>query len=338
MTTSRQAALIPYGLADVESGVLYVEGVDGYLECLNTSSGELLARTEFAAKALAVWEGHVAGWRGVGQPNGLEVFAAQRQGRILSPVWGRTLELPDWVETGSAEPNRFTLEAEVRGRVVAVTWEAHARYEGGAPPPPRVEERETHDERRTIRLDQKNGAILGEDGSESAPRLEQNLPELPPTRRIEPYRQGTSWVTGSWRVSSVEAFLAKSVKEPGILLILREPVRGSGSREIQLSGAAAATAAVTPDGRLVFVHEPGTDELSWHVFSAETGARVNRLPFDAGTEAVAVVNGRVLYVVVEDIGTKHRRSLRCRDLHTAEAKWSHLLSEEVRKAPPPLRP
>ena len=179
---------------------------------------------------------------------------------------------------------------------------------------------------------------LGEDGSESAPRLEQNLPELPPTRRIEPYRQGTSWVTGSWRVSSVEAFLAKSVKEPGILLILREPVRGSGSREIQLSGAAAATAAATPDGRLVFVHEPGTDELSWHVFSAETGARVNRLPFDAGTEAVAVVNGRVLYVVVEDIGTKHRRSLRCRDLHTAEAKWSHLLSEEVRKAPPPLRP
>lgn len=338
MTLPGMAAQIPYGLADVEGGTIYVEGPDGYLECLDMESGELLARTEFPARPLAVREGHIIGWRpGTPRPNALVVFAVHRRDGTLSPIWERPLELPDWVDTQASETGRFTITADVDDEFV-ITWEAHSRYPGGAPPPPQVEEAATHDERRTVRLDPETGAAVGQERAELAPSPEQALPEVPPTSRIVPYRSGTSWVTRSWRVGSADAFLVRTAEEPGIVLVRSDSAGAAGPGDIRLTSDPAAEAAVTPDGSLVFIHEPGGDAPAWHVFSAETGERITRIPFDSGTEGVAVVNDRVLYLVVEGLGMTHRRSLRCRNLHTAEAMWSHLLSEEARKAPPPLQP
>jgi hypothetical protein len=230
------------------------------------------------------------------------------------------------------------LEAEIQGGLVVVTWEAHSRYQGGAPPPPQVEEAATRDERRIVRLDRETGAVMGQERAELAPSPEPALPELPPTSRMVPYRSGTSWATQSWRAGSADVFLVRTAEEPGIVLVRRDSGGADGSGEIRLTSDPAAEATLTPDGRLVFIHEPGGDAPAWHVFSTETGEPITRLPFDSGTEGVAVVNDRVLYLVVEDLGTTRRRSLRCRNLHTAEAMWSQLLSEEARKAPPRLRP
>lgn len=335
MTLPGTAAQIPYGLADVEGGTIYVEGPDGYLECLDMESGKLLARTEFPARLLAVREGRIIAWRpGTPQPNALVVFAAQPREGTLSPIWQRPLELPDWVDTQSSEPERFTLTADADDEFV-ITWEAHSRYQGGPPPPPQIEEAHTHDERRTVRLDAETVAAVGQERAEKVAVPEQALPELPPNRYIVPYRSGTSWRTQSWRSGSADAFLVRAAEEPGIVLVRRDADGAAGLSEIRLTSDPAAEAAVAPDGSLVFIHEPGGDPPAWHVFSAETGEQISRLPFDSGTEGVAVVNDQVLYLVVEDLGTKRRRSLRCRNLHSAEEMWSHLLGEVSLRPPPP---
>lgn len=333
------ALQIPHGLADPEPDVAYVVGPQGFIHCLDLGSGDILARTDFPGSPLTIDRGVLIGWRPApDQPNAVRLFATVRQGDVLRPKWEEALHLPGWVEIGSPEPNRFTLEADIRDRLVVVTWEAHSRYRGGAPPPPQVEEAETHDERRTVRLDLETGAVVGQERAELTPSPEQALPDVPPTRRIVPYRSGTSWDTRSWRVGSADAFLVRTTEQPGIVLVRGASGGSAGPGEIRLTSDPAAEAAVTPDGRLVFIHESGGDALAWHVFSAETGERIARLPFDSGTEGVAVVNDWVLYLVIEDLGTTRRESLRCRNLHTAEAMWSYLLSEKTRKAPPPLPP
>jgi hypothetical protein len=334
------ALRIPHGIADPEGNVAYVVGPEGLIHCLELGSGEILARTDFPASPLTIDRGTLIGWRPApGQPNAVRLFAAVRQGNVLRMKWEKTLYLPDWVEVDSLEANRFTLEATIESKLVVVTWEAHSRYRGGAPPPPQVEEAATHEERRTVRLDPETGAAVGQERTEPALSLEEQvLPEVPPTMRIVPYRSGTSWVTQSWRVGSADAFLARTVKEPGIVLVRHDPAGAAGPSEIRLTNDPAAEAAVTPDGRMVFIHEPGGDAPAWHVFSAETGDRITRLPFDPGTEGVAVVNDQVLYLVVKDRGGTRRRSLRSRNLQTGEAMWSFLLSEETLRAPPPLRP
>ena len=180
------AVNIPHGIADPEGNVAYVVGPEGLLHCLELGTGEILARTGFSASPLTIDRGTLIGWRpATGQPNTVRLFAAVRQGNVLRLKWEETLELPDWVEVDSLEPNRFTLEATIEGKQVVVTWEAHSRYRGGAPPPRQVEEAATHDEHRTLRLDPETGAAVGQEQAEPALSLEEQvLPELPPTMRI----------------------------------------------------------------------------------------------------------------------------------------------------------
>ena len=123
-----------------------------------------------------------------------------------------------------------------------------------------------------------------------------------------------------------------------MVLVRESPGRTTGPVEIRLTDDPAAEAAVTPDGSLIFIHEPAGGAPTWHVFSAETGERITSLPFDVGTRGVAVVNERVLYLVVEDRGTTQRWSLRCRNLHSTELLWSYVLKEDVRSKAPPLPP
>lgn len=273
-----------------------------------------------------------------GRPDAVQVFAAVRRGDTLSPIWEYVLDLPGWVDVRSTEPNRFSLEAEIQRPELVITWEAHSRYEGGAPPPPKVEEAQTRDERRTIRLNLESGASTSQEQIELAPSPNQAIAEVPTTKKIVPYRLGASWVTNPWRQGSSEAFLVTSEDEPGIVLVRRDPEGTAVPSEVRLTDHPGAEAAVTPDGNLIFIHEPSEGVSAWRVFSAVTGEQITKLPFESGTEVVGVVNDNVLYTVVEYTEATIRRSLRCRNLDDTEVKWSLLLSEEARKAPRPPAP
>lgn len=330
---------VPYGCADPEWRAAYIVGPQGKIHLLDLTSGETKARTEFAGTPLTIDDGVLIGWTPApDQRNALRLFALVQEGDVLRPKWEAELELPDWVETGSSEPNEFVLQAEIENERVTVSWEAHARYRGGAPPPRQVEEAATHDERRTLHLDRQTGRLVGKEHVEAAPGPQQALPEMTPDRKIVSYHSGTSRLTRPWPAGSAKSFLVRTGKQPGMVLVRESPGRTTGPVEIRLTDDPAAEAAVTPDGSLIFIHEPAGGGPAWHVFSAETGERITSLPFDVGTRGAAVVNERVLYLVVEDRGTTERWSLRCRNLHTTELLWSYVLKEDVRSKAPPLPP
>lgn len=337
--TTQSTARIPLGIADVSASVGYVVGKAGRILALSLTSGEVLAQTEFSATPLTVHKGTVIGWSVIrDQANALHVFAATRKGSVLEPKWREALELPVWVEVDAPEPSALALEATVEGRSIDVTWEAHSSYRGGAPPPSEIENAARHDERHTIRFDLGSGAVLARHTSQSTPSAEQALPDAGTGRRVVAYRFETSWLTQSWRVGTIEAFLAKPDSASRMVLVHRDARDRQYTNEITLTNDPAGEASVTPDGRFIFIQERGARGPAWQVFAADTGDRVSSLPFDPGTESVAVVNDRVVYLVVEHAATTARRSLRCRDLRTGEALWSHLLDEEtLRAAPPPPR-
>jgi hypothetical protein len=331
-----QATLwIPHGIADAKADLAYVAGPDECIVALNLTRGEIVARSDFAAKPLAADGDLLVGWTSViAQPNAVRLIAALRRGEKIRSAWEATLELPDWVDLESAEPDAFTLDAEIQEGAVVVSWEASARYSGGAPPSPDVEEAAKHNERGTVRLDRKTGAPVG---SEERTKFEQSPAELLPNmisnRQIVPYRSGPSWATKLWRAGKADSCLVRPKQGPGVSLVRSE---AGSTEETRLSSDPNAEATVAPDGGSIFIHEPGSGGRSWQVFSAATAKRVASLPFDSGTEWAAVVDDRVLYHVVEDDGSTRRQSLRCRSLQSGELMWSQVLGEVALRAPPPL--
>lgn len=337
MTSSQQVAQIPYGIAELQAGLLYVEGTDRRLECLDLASGEVLARTEFPAKALAVSEAHIIGWSpGIPQPNTLMVFKAQRRGDTLSPIWQRTIELPMWVDTRSPEPGGFALIADV-GHEVVITWEAHSRYSGGAPPPAQVEIAYAHDDSRLVRIDPESGEVIGEEPVELTKGHEEESGLALP---LVPYRWGSLWVNRPWSIGQREALLLRPSNSLGILLRHRNPSGTAPGTDILLTTDATTEPAVTLDGSLILAHERDLAPSEWKVFSAATGERIGSLPYETGTEGAAPIGDRILYVVAEaqQEPPVHRRLLRCRDLASQALVWSHVLSETPIRRAPPLPP
>lgn len=332
--TTPSTIRIPRGIVDAQTDVAYVVGKERRIFCLLPDTGEVLASTDFASIPVAVDTGMLIGWSyAPNRPNEIRLFSAARQGSVLLPRWEQTLQLPEWVDVSSPEPDSFMLEAEVREGRITITWEAHARYRGGAPPPVEVERAAMRDERHTLEFDRKTGAITGKERVEPAPHPERIAPKLKPNAQIVPYRSGTSWDTQPWRAGAVNACLIRTADEPGIVLLHKDDV--GADAEIRLTDNPHAVAAVTLDGGLIFIHEPGETESAWQVFSTETGTRVASLGFDPGAEGVSVFKDRVLYVVREDAKGMRRRTLRCRNFRNGKPMWSFVLDEEAVRAPPP---
>ena len=326
---------IPHGLAEVPTGTAYVTGPEGRILALDLDCGEIVARAEFAAEPLALADGLLIGWRpGDGGPNAVRVVAAMRQGRSIDIVWETTIVLPGWADPRAMEPDTFSLVAEFQGGEVIVRWQASTRYGGGAPPPAQVLDAAAHDEQGTIRLDRRTGARLGaEEQTRPQPLSAEPPPDIGPDRQVVPYRSGSSWATAPWRSDTGDAALFRPRGGTGIALLRRE---AGGDSETALSSDPGAEAAVTPDGALIFVGEPGAGR--WRVFTAATGEPAASLPFDPGTEWVAALGDRALYEVAEDMGGIRRYSLRCRDLGTGALMWSQTLREVTLMAQPPPPP
>lgn len=332
---SRPNLRIPHGIADAQADLAYVVGPDERIVALNLTQGGISARSDFAATPLAADDDLLVGWTSdVAQPGAVRLITARRRGQTIGAQWEALIDIPNWADLKSSEPSAFALDAAFENDAIVVRWKAGARYGGGAPPPPDVEDAARHNERGTLRFDRETGALLG---PEERAEIDESPHEAPPdtvsNRQVVPYRSGPSWATGMWRAGKAESCLVRPKEGPGVSL-----VRGMAGRteETSLSSDPDAEASVSPDGALIFIQEPSGGERSWQVFSAEAAKRVASLPFDSGTEWAAVVDDRVLYHVVEDEGSRRRQSLRCRNLKSGELIWSQVLGEVALKAPPPL--
>jgi hypothetical protein len=336
MATS-PAVWIPTGSGVAETGRIYVAGPDGHVLALDLDSGTILARGDFNATPVAARGDLVICWRSdTDRAHTISLLAARRDGDELTALWQTVLDLPEWVEPVSSEADAFRLEAEIRDDVVAVTWEAHARYRGGAPPPAHVEAAAAHDRRETVCVDCTTGAPVPGNGAPiAAARAVETVPAAFSDRQTVGYRRGVAWSAEPWRAGDGDAVLARAASGPGVSLLRLEVGR---LEDHLLSNDRSAEAVVTSDGALIFLHEPGRAAAEWRVFSAVTGEPVATLPFEPGTEWITALDGRALYQVAEDRGGTRRCSLNCRRLQGGELQWSHVLSEVTLKPPPPPMP
>lgn len=333
--TTPSTIRIPRGIVDPSADVAYVVGRKGCIFCLSLSTGEVLASTDFASIPVAIDTGMLIGWWYASHRlTEIHLFSAPRQGSAIRPRWEQAVGLPEWVDISSPEPDSFKLKAKVREERIIVTWEAHARYRGGAAPPVEVEKAAMRDARHILEFDRKDGTITAQERIDSTPPPEPTLPKLKPNKKIVPYRSGASWDTQSWRAGRVNACLISTTDASGIVL-LHQDDRGAEA-EIRLTGDPKAVAAVTLDGSHIFIHEPAGTGSAWQVFSTETGTRVASLGYDPGSEGISVFKERVLYEAREEAKGMRRRTLRCRNLLTGEPMWTFVLDEEAVKPPPPL--
>ncbi len=353
MTSSefQEASRIPGGVAEPDGSIGCVEAVGGRIVCLDLATGEQLAWSDAPMRPLLLRNGRLVAWAvspdrsNVVQPLVGEITTGEFAPRGLEPV-----ELPDWTDPVHDDPGQFTLDATIQGELLVLRWEAHSRYEGGAGPPEFLEEAATNDAGGLVSIDLGSGAVLGAEPCEVSLDPDPALVELVQTFPMMPYKSGASWLNEPWRAGAVEALLLSESAggESGLYLRHRDPASRQYGVEHRLSERLDLEAAVTPDGRFVFLNFPetagkGETGANWHLFSAESGEPLAVLPFEIGTEEVAVAGPRILYLLSEELWdettgtTRLRRKLKARDLEGGEEQWSLLLSEEelAPEMPPP---
>lgn len=327
---------IPYGVAVDPTNVAFVLVAGGEIAHIDLATGQVLARSDFAGVPLVATKKAMFGWSwNPSSPGVLRLFAACVEGDALRVRWSHQALLPEWVSIESSHTRRFSVHAELDGETVVFVWEAHARYEGGAPPPQEVEMAAVHDERRIVRLAAESGGLIEEESVDATPLAEAQTVD-PTTERLVPYRRNRGWVNDAWHYGDANALMiSRPVSGSGLVLRRASASVGDDEAEVvRLSDRAAADVVVSGDGSTVFVHEPSSKH--YRAFDVVEGNLVARLPWEAGTDDAAVVGDRVVYSVVEDSAGLRRRFLRARDLTTGQTVFTHLVSEEaIRPAPPP---
>ncbi len=331
---------IPRGVA--YGDLAYVSGPGGELLLLHVSSGDIIARTSFAARALAADAAGVIGWRsGPGATDqrgefGVILFAAQLATDSVEVVWEARLDFPAWVGGSASDLSRFAMDVQIEAGVVKVTVDAYGRYQGGAAPPMAVEAAATRELHRVVRLDRQSGCVLAGDRINQSPEIGTLLDEPIPGRRPVPYQFAETPQTRTWSTATGRAQLVRGPEGSGVHLARAVTASSAPPVEMVLSEDARSRTMVSLDGRWVFAEQTPGHGAPWGMYSAESGECVGDVVLDEGTISVAVIGGSVLLLVKEVASTAVRWTLRCRDRTDSRERWSLLLEERADRSAPPL--
>jgi hypothetical protein len=317
----------PGGVADPGGRAGYV-GDGAGIVAVGLRDGEPLWRTERAVRPL-ISDGERLAAASLQErlPNELQVV-------VLDAARGESVlvcdpaVLPEWVTVAPQRREAFRMSAGVEGNRLRLEWEAHARYGGGAPPPPQVRQDAARDAAGVLEIDLESGAVSPlphahrGTGGEAIRR-----PPLDADDLTEPWLAGTAAVRLVWEIDDAEQTLALETSATST---------ADGGTLVELARGQGLVAQVTRDGRHVFVHrEPApAGEDTWWVFSARTGRRVATLAHDAGARSPAILADRVYYLLE---GAAPEQALRARELGSGALAWELPLEARRRSGPPRLR-
>jgi hypothetical protein len=317
----------PGGVADPGGRAGYVADGAGIV-AVGLWNGEPLWRTERAARPL-ISDGERLAAASLQErlPNVLEVI-------VLDATHGESVlvcdpaVLPEWVTVASQPHEAFRMSARVEDSRLRLEWEAHARYGGGAPPPPHVRREAARDAAGLLEIDLESGAVTPlplhdrANGGEAIRR-----PPLDADDPTEPWLAGTATARLVWEIEGADQTLA---------LETSAATAADRGTLVELARGRGLVAQVTRDGRHVFVHQepPPGGQDPWWVFSARTGRRVATLAHDAGARSPAILVDRVYYLLEE---AAEERALRARDLLSGALVWELPLAAPRRSGPPRLR-
>jgi hypothetical protein len=330
---SSESVNIPGGVADAKSAKGFVTNPKAGIDAVDLNDGHLLWSASDGSNPIFVSENRLFAY---GTHDGkrnvirLVVLDTSAGKRLLK---SESIAFPSWVDVEPSPGHSFAARPHLDGQKLVMTWEAHARYAGGANPPPEVVKRATKDATGQVQIDIKDGAVqeIKETNAEAG---KQTRPPGLEDVESSPYQTSLGLETKPLIVGNRLKVLATKETATGdekLFLKSWDLKSGKEAGEIELTQGKDLSSQVTLDGRSLLVHEPGAEKPSpWLVFSLETGKQIAKIQYVEGARQVSLVGPRALFAVTGDEGQTIVRSV---DLESGRLLWERLI-----KGPRPMRP
>jgi hypothetical protein len=333
--------LLPCGIADPAGRTGFFGSASGGLEAIDLKAGELLWETTEAQRPLIVWGSRLIAQAGV-QRNRLRilVFDLTQNGHCV--LESDPVVLPEWVVTADAPGRSFDARWLLDRNQLVLTWEASAWYAGITRPTPKQEAAGRKHAAGTARIDLDTGRV---DQGPAEP-----VPIQPPAGQLPALEQKSV----RWQSEIGNRFYAVLLEEKDgqQVLVLRSWDRTGGheSKSIELLRGKRLLLQATLDGHNFCLRDAGStpDEVNlgkertdkhWIVVSPELGGAVARLPYEPGTQAVAVLGTRAYYSVAGQVrGHMDRplvqpRTVKAYDLKAGKRLWECPVAGKVLALP-----
>jgi hypothetical protein len=336
--SARAGQLLPCGVADPGGRTGFVANSHGGIDAVDLATGELLWAVDDANRPALADDDRLFAWAPV-KANGLHVLAFKRTegGRRL--LESEPVVFPDWVQVEEGPGHSFTTHWRLeKGRLI-LDWEARAWYSGAhAAAHPDVEDRRFAEGQ--VRIDVETGK------TETAPaEIRISSVRLPKELEKAVFRwQGP---VGSAHAALV---LDESDGRQRLSLWSWDAEKTQTPKEL-LTGKHLRTLP-TLDNRFLCLREaapspdqePGLEErkkYGWSIFAVDGGERAAWMPYEAGTEGVAVVGPRAYCIVAGAFKAPlnkafvRPRSLKAFDLKTGKPLWEHAIEGKSCLPPAP---
>jgi hypothetical protein len=328
--------ILPCGVADPGGRTGFVANAHGGIDAVDLATGELLWEADGAKRPALADDDRLFAWAPV-NANGLRVLSFKRTegGRRL--LESAPVVFPDWVHVEEGPGHSFIGHWRLeKGRLI-LDWEARSWY-SGAHATPEADAKDRKFAEGQARVDVETGAV------ESAPAEQRPTPpRLPKELEKSAFRwQGP---VGAGHAALVQE---EHDGQQHLSLWSWDADKIQGPKE--LFAGKHLRALLSLDDHFLWLREaapspdqePGTDgrkKYDWSIFAVDGGEQIASIPYEAGTESVAVVGPRAYCVVAGglkgpiDKPFVRPRSLMSFDLKTGKRLWEH--SVEGKSCLPP---
>jgi hypothetical protein len=336
----RKPILLPCGIADPAGRTGFFASAAGGIEAIDLRTGEVLWDTPEAQRPLVVLGTRLLAQAGV-QRNRLRilVFDLTQNGHCV--LESDPVILPDWVVTADAPGRSFDAHWHLDRNHLVLSWQAAAWYAGAARPTARQEEAAHKRASGTASINLDTGQV--EQGPAPARAVERSA-SLPPELEKKAVRwQGVvGGVRGAVLLEDAgpeQALVLHAWDSNGKEVGAHELLRGKRLLlQPTLDGhhLCFRDAGAAPDEKNLGKDRP---EHHWLVLSLDRPDAVASLPFEPGTQAVAVLGSRAYYCVSGQVrGHMDRplvqpRTVKAYDLKAGKVLWQRPVAAKLLALP-----
>lgn len=324
---------LPQGIASPNGEIGYISNAGQEIDAIDLLTGELFWKTNFATHPLIVWENLLVAFRFLEADRTVIQIVVLKSSQNGAPVLSsQPVKFPEWI-TPDTNNDSFSFKVYLDRNVLILIWIARKMYEGGAPPPKFILERENKQDCGKIHVDLKTGEV------ETLPP--ENISEFRPEKL--PQKDGFFEIN-AWKINNKAAalFLDISSNTPAFYL----QVWNISTKQIyhltKLIEGDGLVHNITLDGLYVLIHQEiksGAGNFlnnSWIIFSVETGEKVAVLTYERNTKEASIISSNIFYSVEERSQSFQKLVLKAKEIATGRALWERLLFEQPFFAPPAL--
>jgi hypothetical protein len=334
---------LPGGIADPAGRTGFVTSAAGGIDAVDLKTGELLWDTNEAQRPLLVVGSRLVAQAGV-KRNRLRILVFDLTDHGECVLESDPVVLPGWVVTGNAPGRSFETCWRLARNQLVLGWEASAWYAGTTRPTAQQEAAARKSAAGVARIDLETGRV------ELGPAEKAEPEAVPaPVRPLE--KLAVRW-HGVLAGRPSALIMEESDGQQALVLRSWEPGTGKAAGQKEVLRGRRLLAQRTLDGHFLCLRDSGpipdgkalaqgAKVTPWTLFSLELGGPVGTMPYEAGTQDIAVVGARAYYAVSGPVrGPLDRplvqpRTLKALDLKTGKVVWERAVAGK--QLAPPVR-